>query len=35
MTTKTRNRLITLFILAFPILVLIGFAISEALRSQQ
>lgn len=29
MTPKTRNRLIVLFIVAFPFLVLIGFVISE------
>ena len=29
MTQKTRNRLIVLFIVTFPIMVLIGFVISE------
>ena len=29
MTTKTRNRLIVLFIVIFPIMVLVGFVISE------
>jgi hypothetical protein len=29
MTTKTRNRLIVLFIVTFPIMVLVGFVISE------
>jgi len=29
MTTKTRNRLIVLFIVTFPIIVLVGFVISE------
>jgi hypothetical protein len=32
MTTKTRNRLIILFIVTFPIMVLIGFVISEYLH---
>ena len=29
MTVKTRNRLIILFIVTFPIMVLIGFVVSE------
>jgi hypothetical protein len=29
MTIKTRNRLIVLFIVAFPIMVLVGFVLSE------
>jgi hypothetical protein len=32
MKTRTRNRLIMLLILAFPIMVLIGFVLSEYLH---
>jgi hypothetical protein len=32
MNTKNRNRLIVLFIVAFPIMVLIGFVLSEYLN---
>jgi hypothetical protein len=32
MKTQTRNRLIILFILAFPLMVLIGFVLSEYLH---
>jgi hypothetical protein len=35
MTTKTRNRLIVLFIVTFPLMVLIGFVISEYIHPPQ
>jgi hypothetical protein len=34
MTTKNRNRLIALCILAFPFVVLVGFLISQIISSQ-